>query len=97
MGLKTGHFQVGPKGSRSPRLSDPIILALLFSVLVVCDFILSNGNSHMGSVQESEVFASESHDFESEPGLGNVLTLNQLYDLWAALNVHYIFQVPQVT
>lgn len=93
-GLKMGHLQVGQKGSRSSGLSDPIVLALPFSVLVACDFILSNGNSHMGSIRESEVFARELRDFESEPGLGNVLTLNQLCDLWATLNVHCIFQVP---
>lgn len=93
-GLKTGHLQVGQKGSRSSRLSDPIVLALPFSVLIACDFILSNGNSHMGSIRELEVFASELRDFESEPSLGCVLTLNQLYDSWAALNVHCIFQVP---
>lgn len=37
------------------------------------------------------------HDFESELGLENMLTLTQLNDLWAALKIHYSFQVPEVT
>lgn len=47
----------------------------------------------MGSIQEPEIFASDLLDFESELGLGSVLTLNQLCDLWVALSCHHVSPV----
>lgn len=59
----------------------------------LCDFILSSGNSHVGSIWAVEMFAGELQDLESMLNVENVLTLTQLYDLWAALEIHSIFQV----
>lgn len=82
------------QGMCSSPLSDPVILAFLFCPWTLCDFILSSGNSHVGSIWAVEMFAGELQDLESVLSVENLLTLTRLYDLWAALKIRSIFQVP---